>query len=222
MKKFLLLAAVLISALAIPAFAGAPVTNQCTAATADPSYSPGLNNCSSDLSGYQRVKVPSSQLITTGSAGSPSTQVISVQGVVSGTSIPVTISSNITANLAATSTGGCTPGHTLTAASTNATNITNAAATLCFISAINTTTTIEYLKLYNKASTPTCNSDTVVATYPIPPAPTSGLASGVAPSFGAFGMAFSAGVSFCVTSGIADNDNGNAVTGIAISYGTHT
>lgn len=61
------------------------------ATAASPSYVEGSSNpLSMDLSGNTRVIVPSSQLITTGTAGAPSAQVLSVQGVSSGTTLPTT------------------------------------------------------------------------------------------------------------------------------------
>lgn len=113
----------------------------------------------------------------------------------------------------AATTGGCTPGKALSAASTNGTNVKNAAGTLCKMLAINTTATLYYLKTYNTSSTPTCNSDTVVGTYPIPPSN-----GGVAIPLGPFGEAYSTGISFCLTGGSADNDNTNAATGVTIAY----
>lgn len=123
-------------------------------------------------------------------------------------------------NILAAATGGCTPGKTLSAASTNSTSVTGAASTLCYLNAVNTTTTIYYLKLYNKATAPTCNSDTVVHTEPVPPASAAGGAGGIVVGLGPFGSAFSLGIGFCLTAGIADNDNASAATGVAINYGT--
>ena len=118
-------------------------------------------------------------------------------------------------NVAAAATGGCTPAHLLSGASTNATVIKASAGTLCKLSAINTTATLYYLKFYNVTTGPTCNSDTVVATYPVP-ASTTG--AGVEVNLGPFGEAYTTGIAFCLTAGLADNDNTNAATGIAISY----
>ena len=109
--------------------------------------------------------------------------------------------------------GGCTPAKTLSAASTNATNIKASAGTLCKMVAVNTAATIYYLKLYNTAGAPTCNSDTVVGTFPVPPSN-----GGIAIPLGPFGEAYSTGIGFCLTGALADNDNTSAATGVAISY----
>lgn len=119
------------------------------------------------------------------------------------------------ASITAATTGGCTPAKTLSAASTNATSVKASAGTLCSLNLINTTATLYYLKLYDKATAATCNSDTVLQTIPVP-ASTTG--AGIAVNLGPFGTAFTLGITFCLTGGIADNDNTNAATGVAINY----
>ncbi len=120
-------------------------------------------------------------------------------------------------NLAAKASGGCTLGKTLSAASTNSTSVTATQSTLCSLNVVNTTATLYYLKLYNKATAATCNSDTVLQTIPIP---ASATGAGIAVAIGPFGWDFSLGITFCLTGGIADNDNANAATGVAINYST--
>lgn len=117
-------------------------------------------------------------------------------------------------SLLATTTGGCTPGKILSAASNNSTLIGSAGTrTLCKLVAINTSATIYYLKTYDKATAPTCGTDTPVATYPIPPSN-----GGVAVPLGTYGEAYALGLGICYVAGLADNDNTNAATGTAISY----
>lgn len=172
------------------------------ATAAAPSYSEGVASpLSTDLAGSLRVNV------TNANANGQATMA---------NSSPVTIASNqaaIPVNLASTTTGGCTPGKLLSAATTNATNVKNSAGTLCKVVAVNTTATIYYLKFYNTSSSPTCNSDTVVATYPVPP-----NNGGIAVSLSAYGEAYGTGISFCLTGALADNDNTSAATGVVISY----
>jgi len=106
------------------------------------------------------------------------------------------------------------PTHILSGASTNATNIKPAAGQLVSVACFNTTTTLYYLKFYDLASTPTCNSTPVVLTMPCP--------FGASNAGGGFvltpGQAaqFLNGIGICLTGGIADNDNTNAATGVAI------
>lgn len=116
-------------------------------------------------------------------------------------------------NLQSSTLGGCTPAKTLSAATTNSTSIKGSVGTLCKMITINTTATLYYLKMYNTAAAPTCNSDTVVATYPVPPSN-----GGVAVNLGPFGEAYTAGIGFCLTANLADNDNTAAATGVTISY----
>lgn len=110
---------------------------------------------------------------------------------------------------------GATPVHYLSAASTNSTNVKASAGTVLSLTAINTTATIYYLKLYDKATAPTCNTDVPVHTLPVP---ASATAAGLTVN-PFLGLNFSSGIGFCLTGGIADNDNANAATGVAINLG---
>ncbi len=109
--------------------------------------------------------------------------------------------------------GGATPATWVSAASTNATVVKASAGQVYSIVVINTTATIYYLKLFDKATTPTVGTDTPIQNYPIP-ANTSG-AGFVVPI--PVGMAFSNGISFALTGGIALLDSSNAATGVAIN-----
>jgi hypothetical protein len=132
-------------------------------------------------------------------------------------SIPAGTNTIGNVGLAAATTGGCTPYHLLSAANTNPTLVKTGATTLCSLSVINTTGTIYYLKLYNQAAAPsTCATDAanVVQNFPIP---ASASGAGAAPPLGPFGVAFSTGLAFCLTSGQADNDVASAQTGININ-----
>jgi hypothetical protein len=133
-------------------------------------------------------------IITTGTAGTPSAVVLSVQGVASGTNIPVA--------LQPTTSGGCTISSTLIASGTNATPVKGSAGQLYKVEVTNNSANIGYLKLYNTAGTPTAGSGTPVIRLMCP-----GSASGT----GAFstydnGVSFGTGIGFTFTGGIADND----------------
>lgn len=99
----------------------------------------------------------------------------------------------------------------LTTASTNAAVVVNAARTLYGMVLSNPTATPAYLKLYNKATTPTVGTDVPVATYPIP-------ANSTVSDGYPWGFRFSAGISYAVTGGIADNDTSNAPAGIHVNF----
>lgn len=95
-----------------------------------------------------------------------------------------------------------TPYRLLSAASTNATNIKAFAGAVGFIYAVNLNAAIRYLKLYNKASSPTVGTDTPIATLPIP-ASTTGAGFMISMPGG---VAFTTGISFALTTGAADSD----------------
>lgn len=103
----------------------------------------------------------------------------------------------------AATSGGTTNCFLQLANSTNATVCKASAGQVYDLVLSNNSANIAYLKIYNKATTPTCNSDTVVFETAIP-ASTSGAGSNVTIPVG---RAFSAGISFCVTNGIAASDN---------------
>lgn len=104
--------------------------------------------------------------------------------------------------------------------STNTTNATLVFGKQSFMRALfasNTTATIYYLKIYDKATQPVCGTDTPKWTIPLPPAAT-GSANGVPADLGS-GLTFANGIGFCITGGIADNDTTAAAAGIVIDLG---
>jgi hypothetical protein len=116
----------------------------------------------------------------------------------------------------ATTFACATPKKYLSAASNNSTSVTATNTALFNIIAVNTTTTLYYLKLYDKATAPTCGTDVPVATYPVP--------YGASNAGGGFQLTrgvpagFALGLGFCLVGGSADNDNTNAATGVAINF----
>lgn len=107
--------------------------------------------------------------------------------------------------------------YTAAGASTNATNVKNAAGTLYGLSLSNTTTTVYYVRLYNLSSSPTCNSATgYVESIPVPPAAAAGQVGGREMSFN-IGKAFTTGIGFCITGGASSTDNTNAAAGVYVS-----
>lgn len=115
-----------------------------------------------------------------------------------------------TLNPIAATTGGGTPYHAFSAASTNSTSLKGSAGTLYNLSVVNTNAATAYLKFYNIATAPTCNSDTVVMTHTLVQNVPLNIAFPV-------GIAFGTGIGFCITAAAADNDNGNATTGITMT-----
>jgi len=113
------------------------------------------------------------------------------------------ITNAVTANLAPTTSGGCTMSSTLSSASSNtATSVKGSAGQLYGIYVSNTNASARWLKFYNTASTPTAGSGTPVLRLLIP-----GNTSGVAGAFEfSNGVAFSSGIGFTITGAVADND----------------
>lgn len=97
-------------------------------------------------------------------------------------------------------------------ATTNANNVKASGGNLYSIIAIGLTSTVRYLKLYNKASAPTVGTDTPIMTIPVP-ANTQG--AGVAIPF-SMGVNFPLGIAIAITSGSADNDTGAVGAGDVI------
>jgi hypothetical protein len=103
------------------------------------------------------------------------------------------------------------------AASTNSNLVVAGNVQLRLLGLFNTTTTIYWLKLYDKATAPTCNSDPVKWKVPIPFGASSAGGGAVIPI--PDGLQFFSGLCFCLTGAQADSDNTNAATGLTINFG---
>lgn len=101
---------------------------------------------------------------------------------------------------AAAATGGATPASVLSANSTNATNVKNAAGTLYHISLQNNSTSaLAYAIFFNTASTPTCTATPYYGPILLPFVGSTGNnGSGVIEDI-AVGMNFPTGISYCLT-----------------------
>ncbi len=125
---------------------------------------------------------------------------------------------HVSGSVAAGTTGGCASSFHISggsAASNNATNVKNAAGTLCGLTLVSTSGTLAYFRMYNSSSSPTCSSATGAG--PSWPIPASATGAGVSPNLGPYGLNFSTGISFCITGGGTDTDNTNAPTGIYVT-----
>lgn len=117
----------------------------------------------------------------------------------------------------ATSTGGYTPGKLISASGTNGTSIKASAGTLGYITASNINASPRYLKVYNKASTPTVGTDVPVHTFLIP-GNTAGAGTNI--PLPPQGIALGTGIAIAITGGVADNDSTSvAANDIVINYG---
>lgn len=95
--------------------------------------------------------------------------------------------------------GGLVASKTISAATTNATVVKASAGQIYTLYANNVNAAVRYLKLYNKATAPTVGTDVPVMTLAIP-------AGGVVNLSFFGGLAFSAGIAFALTTGVADAD----------------
>jgi len=111
------------------------------------------------------------------------------------------------------STAAGSPISVVSAATTNFAVLRNAAASLFELSASNPTATPAFVKLYNKATTPTV-ADVPVLTIEV-------LAGKTVPlEFGRIGKRFAAGISIGITGAVAANDATIAPVGVQV-HGTY-
>lgn len=166
---------------------------------------PGTDTASSGLNGrLQRI----AQRITSLIALLPA----ALGQTTKSASLPVTIASDqdtlaVSPRANTAGTGGTTPYKLIATGSTNANSVKASAGNLYSIVAIGLTANVRYLKLYNKASSPTVGTDTPIMTIPIP-GNTQG--AGVSIPF-SMGVNFGTGIALAITTGAADADTG-AVT----------
>lgn len=110
----------------------------------------------------------------------------------------------------AATAGGATPTKVISAGSTNATSVKGSAGQVYMLTASNINASPRYLKLYNKASSPTVGTDTPVFTFLIP-GNTSGTGSNI--PIPACGIALGTGIALAITTGSADSDTGAVAAG---------
>lgn len=106
----------------------------------------------------------------------------------------------------ATATGGATQTSFVAANSNNATSLKASAGTVYSVQLAGIGSAPAYLKFYDKASAPTCQSDTIVSQFIIPAASTAANGAGSNVSI-PVGKNFATGIAYCVVTGIAANDN---------------
>lgn len=118
--------------------------------------------------------------------------------------VNIAASQGIQVNAAAT--GGATTTSFVAANSNNATALKASAGTVYGVQLSGIGATPAWVKFYDKATTPTCQSDTIVAQFMIPANSTAANGGGNNSAF-VVGKAFTTGISYCVVTGIAANDN---------------
>jgi len=95
--------------------------------------------------------------------------------------------------------GGALIHRKLAANTTNATSVLDAAGRVYGWYVFNLSAATKYLKLYDLAAAPAVGTDTPVMTIPIPP-------GGGANVWFSGGIAFSTGIAYAITGGVADTD----------------
>lgn len=98
--------------------------------------------------------------------------------------------------------GSSTTHHAISANTTNATSVKGSAGTVHCLQVSNINAASRYLKLYNKATAPTVGTDTPVMTIMLPP-----NSNQVIPT-GPYGIRFSTGIAYALTTGITVADTG--------------
>jgi len=125
-------------------------------------------------------------------------------GTVTTVSAVTSITNTVTVNDQPQTSGGLSMHKTISAASTNATNVKASAGQLYAVQVFNTNASARYLKLYDDSGTPTIGTDTPVKTLTVP-----GNSNGAGMVLNwDKGLVFASGIAFGTTTGIADNDTG--------------
>lgn len=116
------------------------------------------------------------------------------------TSIPLTWSNSQTILTPSATTGAFNLTHSLvSAATTNATSVKNSNGNIGNIILTNTSATMKFFKLYNKASAPTVGTDVPVAIIGIPPTNSVSITMGQ-------GLRLSTGIAYAITGAVAVSD----------------
>jgi hypothetical protein len=95
--------------------------------------------------------------------------------------------------------GSASTYHAISAGSTNADTVKAAAGLVTGYYLVNTALTFRYVKLYNKASSPTVGTDVPRCVYGIPPTSAANMVL-------TFPIAFETGIAIAIVTGIADSD----------------
>lgn len=104
----------------------------------------------------------------------------------------------------AVASGGWTQKWIVAANSDNATSLKGSAGIVHAVQVFGINAAPAYLKFYDKASSPTCASDTIVKQIMIPAAPTAANGAGAVILLDA---QFSTGIAYCVVTGIGPTDD---------------
>lgn len=179
---------------------GAPGATACASDTASCNTNQQLQRIAQNLTAINNNAA--SPLATQGSS-------ISIGGVgvigsagSGGNQLAVNSAGGINTTPTAGVASGATPSFVVAANSNNSTSVKGSAGTVYSLQTSNiNASTAYFIKLYDKATAPTCGTDTPVAGYVIPPS------NGGNNVQIAVGKKFTLGIGYCVVAGIANNDN---------------
>lgn len=148
-----------------------------------------------------------------GTAGTPSADVLTVQGVTSmtalktdGSAVTQPVSGTVATNETPITSGGLTQYSLISAATTNATNVKASAGNVYSVEIFNNGVSNAYVKFYNSASALTAGAGTPVKRFMIP-------AGGGLIFNPPIGVQFSTGIGFTITGLLVDTDT----TAVAIN-----
>ncbi len=119
--------------------------------------------------------------------------------------IPISATNPMPIAPSAATTGGATPAGAVAPNNTTGVSLKGTPGSVYGVQLGGIGSGPAYLKLYDKATAPTCGTDTPIKRLIIPAASTAALGGGSNISFPA-GVAFTLGIGYCVTTGITDAD----------------
>lgn len=108
--------------------------------------------------------------------------------------------------VAASATNGASTTGNIAANNTTGVNLKGSAGTVYGVQLGGIGSAPAYLKIYDKATAPTCGTDTPIKRLIIPAASTAANGGGSNVSFGPSGILTTLGIGYCVTTGITDAD----------------
>ena len=133
-----------------------------------------------------------------GNPGSTMAQLMDAAG--NGRGANVDANNNLNVVTGTSISTGATPYSYISASGTNATNVKASAGTIYSLVSMNTTASARYIHMYNSASAPTAGSGTPIKRFLVPAG--GGFIWPIPPQ----GVAFSSGIGFTITGGVADSD----------------
>ena len=186
---------------------GALTANQSVNTAQIAGVAPSLNTGVRDA-GTLRVTVATNDVVPASQSGTwtvqPGNTANTTAWKVDGSAVTQPVSGTVTATAGAGTSGGWTPYVLISAATNNSTSLKGSAGQVGHIQITNTSAGIRRVKFYDKATAPTCGTDTPVQVYEVP------FASGNVGGHDIdvpIGTVYTLGIGFCIVTGQAHADN---------------